>query len=253
MPQEPYPLTNAHWKAERAKCHLDDMMVMERDFCADSHTITSEPEPERDQTRHRVYLKQPHVSLYLVCGDYLQCLRTALDQAVWSLINQRTGRDADYSEFPVFSDPLNAKTRPQFSRKTEGLSTSAISYIEALQPYNRPAGMPLVSNPLWCLHELNRIDKHRRISVQSQVALTHREYFGMSVPRADFAEVSRETTDYGFDFVCRGTYKDLKPKVTTVVIFGEPERGIAMDIGEIAQLYCFVADEVLVALASCSQ
>jgi hypothetical protein len=70
------------------------------------------------------------------------------------------------------------------------------------------------------------------------------------IPGADFAEVSEEQTDYGFDVVCRGTYKHLKPKISTFVIFGEPERGIFMDIDDIAQLHDFVTDEVLVALAS---
>jgi hypothetical protein len=249
-PHEPYPLTNANWKAERAKCHLDELMEMVRDFCADSHSVITDEEPERDQVRYRIHLKQPHVSVYLVCGDYLQCLRTALDQAVWSLINHRTGTDSESSEFPVFEEPLNSKTRPRFASKVDGLSDAAIDYIKSLQPYNRAAGMPLSISLLWCLHELNRIDQHRRISVRAQIALASREHFGLVVPGANFAEVSEETTDYGFDVVCRGTYKHLKPKISTVVIFGEPDRGIFMDIEEIAQLHRFVADEVLIGLAS---
>jgi len=97
---------------------------------------------------------------------------------------------------------------------------------------------------------LNRIDKHRRIGIQAQISLAHREHFGLVVPGADFAEVCEERTDYGFDVICRGTYKNLKPKVSTFVIFGEPKRGIFMDIEEIAQLHRFVADEVLIELAS---
>lgn len=250
MPLEPYPLTNAIWKSERAKCHLDELMGMVRDFCADSHSITIKEELERDQIRYCVYIKQPHVSLYLVCGDYLQCLRTALDQAVWSLINHRTDGDADSSEFPVFPELLNAKTRPQFRRKTEGLSPSAIEYIESIQPYNRTAGFPLSMSPLWCLHELNRIDKHRRISIQPQIAVAQVKGIGPIIPGASPAEVTEERTDYGMDVVLRGAYKHIEPEITSIVIFSEPKSGILLDTHGITQLYNFVTDEVLVSLAS---
>jgi hypothetical protein len=86
--------------------------------------------------------------------------------------------------------------------------------------------------------------------VHAQISLATREHFGLVLPAADFAEVSEERTDYGFDLVCRGAYKHLQPKISTFVIFGEPKRGIFMDIDEISQLYNFVTDEVLIALAS---
>jgi hypothetical protein len=249
-PREPYPLTNAHWKAEWAKSHLDALKEAVRNFCTDSHSIIVDEELERDQVRYRVYLKQPHVSIYLICGDFLQCLRTALDQAVWSLINYRKGIDSEASEFPVFEKPLNTKTRDRFKAKIDGLSDAAVAYIESIQPYNRPIGLPLSASHLWCLHEMNRIDKHRRISVRSSISLASRHHFGLVVPGADFAEVSEETTDYGFDVVCRGAYKYLKPEISSHVIFGESQTGIFMEVDEIGQLYNFVADGVLVALAS---
>ena len=250
QPREPYPLTNACAKADWAKEHLDLLGKAVMAFCADSHTIVTEDEPERDQVRYRVYTKQPHVSLYLMCGDYLQCLRTALDQAVWSLIYHRQGKDSETSEFPVFEKPLNADTKRRFKSKTDGLSDPAIAYIESLQPYNRPAGLSLSASPLWCIHEMNRIDKHRRISVREQISLAIREHFGLVIPGADFAEVSEERTDYGFDVVCRGSYKNLKPKISSHVIFGESQSGIFMEIYDLAKLHKFVADEVLVRFAS---
>jgi hypothetical protein len=250
MAQEPYPLTNAYWKTERAKLHLDALRLAVADFCEDSHSIVIDEESERDQVRYRIHLKQPHVFIYLICGDYLQCLRTALDQAVWSLINQQTGADSEASEFPVFEKPLNAKSRGRFNAKTDGLSGAAIDYIESLQPYNLAPGIQLSASPLWCLHELNRIDKHRRISVRGHISLASREHFGLVLPEMDFMDVREERTDYGYDVVCRGEYKHLKPKVSSHVIFGEPQTGIFMDIDEIGQLYNFVADEVLVRLAS---
>lgn len=97
---------------------------------------------------------------------------------------------------------------------------------------------------------MNRIDKHSRISVHAQISLASLYHFWLVVPDADFTEVSNQQTDYGFDVVCRGTYKYLKPKISTFVIFGEPKYGIFMDIEEVGQLDDFVTDEVLVALAN---
>lgn len=248
-PQEPYPLTNAICKADRAEFHLDSLREAVYAFCADSHTMTVDEEPERDQVRYRVHLKQPHVYIYLICGDFLQCLRTALDQAIWSLINHRTGANPGSSEFPIFAIPLNAKTRPSFDRKTNGLSAPAIAYLESIQPYNRHAGDPLTIHPLWCLHESNRIDKDRRINVRAQVAMAGRHHFGVMPPSGDFALMEQERTDYGFDIVCGGSYKHLKPKITSDVVFGDVEAGIFLTIDEVAHLYNYVRDEVLISLA----
>lgn len=246
---EPDPLTNAYWKTERAKFHLDCLKDEIAAFCNDSHSIVTQDEPELDQVRYRIELKQPHVYIFLILGDVLQCLRTALDQAVWSLIHHRTGGDPGASEFPVFSHPLNENDRKKFKRKTDGLSDEAISYIESIQPYNRPTGMPLTSHLLWRLHELNRIDKHRRISVRTQISYAGRSAFGAGAPREDFAAISFEKTDYGFDAVCVGSYRHLRPNITSFVQFGEEKSGIAMIIDDVVRIYEFVTEEVMLSLA----
>jgi hypothetical protein len=253
-PGEPFPLTNALWKTERAKYHLNDLREAVERFCADSHTIVSEEEPEHDQVRYRIHLKQPHVYIYLICGDFLQCLRTALDQAVWSLINHRKGIDSEASEFPVFEvEPPDTRSIKRFNSKVKGLSDSAIAYIKSIQPYNRPTEAPLSSVPLWRLHWLNRIDKHRRISIRSQVSIAGRNHFGAAFPRTDFAHMYKEKTYYGYDVLCQGSYKHLQPQVTSFVEFGEKETGIIMSIDDIGALYDFVHDEVLIRLAALSQ
>src|SRR6185437_8080444 len=100
----------------------------------------------------------PHVSMFLIAADALQCLRTALDQAVWSLASLKHA-DPTWTEFPVFYQPLDAKTQKRFERKIFGIPDEARKFIESRQPYNRPPGTPLAPLPLYQLHELNRIDK----------------------------------------------------------------------------------------------
>lgn len=213
-------------------------------FCANSHLITAVEEPEQDRVRYRVEVKQPHVSVYLILGDVLQCLRTALDQAVWSMIYHRTGIDSQASEFPIFASALTAAEKKVFERKTKGLPDGAITYIESIQPYNH---VPVNDYPLWQLHELNRIDKHRRISVRPQLHAAGRNFFGAGPPREDFLAFEAKRTDDGYDIVCSGSYKHHRPQITSLVLFGEAE--IAITLGGVRKMSEFVAAEVLVRLA----
>jgi hypothetical protein len=228
---EPYPLTNAYWKVERAKFHLGDLTRSVNEFCADSHVIVATEEPEHDRVTYRVELKQPHVYIYLIFGDFLQCLRTALDQAVWSLIHHWTGTDSEGSEFPIFG--ARPSDQGSFERKTKGLPSDAIAYIESIQPYNH---LSVGDYPLWQLHELNRIDKHRRISVRPQLAFA--EHDGEA-----------EIADYGFAIKLYGPSKQQPPKIVPFVVFGEKTDEIPLDLSGVNRIFSFVADEVLVGLA----
>jgi hypothetical protein len=232
---------------------LENLVAKVEAFSRDSHTLLIQDEAEMDQVRYRIELKQPHVSIFLILGDALQCLRTALDQAVWSLIHHRTGLDPENSEFPIFAKPPDSERRKKlFKDKIEGLSDEAIAYIESIQPYNRPTGTPPGSNLLWCLHQLNRIDKHRRISVRAQVALANRNHVGVGMPDSMSMRIENRTND-GCDIVCGGMYKNIKPTVTSIVQFGELESGIVMTIEGVRMIHDFVTDTVLVSLAGFAQ
>ncbi len=116
----------------------------------------------------------------LLVGDCLQCLRTALDQLAFELATAFTVPLPDEiekaSEFPIFGDEKGDgsarfnRTRSKGPKaglpapgsglaKTEGMDPQAQSIIEGLQPYHR--GQAYTTDPLWRIHELNRIDKHR--------------------------------------------------------------------------------------------
>ncbi len=60
--------------------------------------------------------------------------------------------------------------------------------------------------------------------------------------------MTSERTDYGYDVICAGSYKHLKPQITTFVLFGEA-KAVLLNIEDVGELYNFVADEVLIRLA----
>ena len=212
--------------------------------------MTAHEEPERDAVRYRVVVRHPHVTIFLIAADVIQCLRTALDQAVCSLVSLKHA-DPDWTQFPVFSEPLNPKERKRFDSQTRGLPSRAIDYISCLQPYNRPQGTPVNTSLLWQLHEWNRIDKHRRISVRTSVTVPSRVVNG--APGPDFLLFDLEPADYGCDVICGGAYKNLEPRFAPIVVFGEANSGITITLPGIVQIYHFVADEVLPTLAGFAQ
>lgn len=93
-----------------------------------------------------------------VLGDFLFNYRSALDHAVWAL-----HAEADRSprvEFPVFLTA--AKYAAGSAPKIGTLPQQTRVVLESLQPFH---AVDPELHPLWILHELNRVDKHRVLHV----------------------------------------------------------------------------------------
>jgi hypothetical protein len=119
MTQEPYPLTNACWKVERAKEHLEALDAEVKRYISPKpgdfppYTITTHEETQNDSVCYQINENQPHVYLFLIAGDAIQCLRSALDHAIWSLVKIKFPHDdPDWTEFPIFpTAPANREQR----------------------------------------------------------------------------------------------------------------------------------------------
>jgi hypothetical protein len=111
----------------------------------------------RDQT------VQPRFSV--LAGEILHHLRSAFDHLAWQLSSpdQRL-RFPTRIEFPVFSESEHRsgeKKLCRYCRKVEGIiSPTALTRIDSLQPYKR---VDPLRDPLWIIHDLDRIDKHRHL------------------------------------------------------------------------------------------
>jgi hypothetical protein len=103
-------------------------------------------------------------------GEIAHHLRSSLDHLIWQLIIANTGKEGSTrSEFPIFlQPPKGAKGEQQFAKKIQGVRIDAAKAISIMQPYNDPE--PHL-NPLWLVHDLDRIDKHRLLL--STVAVAH--------------------------------------------------------------------------------
>jgi hypothetical protein len=98
----------------------------------------------------------------VLIGEICQHLRSTLDYIVWDLSSEGYRRSKEGAiAFPVFLTKPTEKEVGSYERKIKGIqSPVALKLIEQLQPYNtaNPA-----RDPLFLIHELNRIDKHRAL------------------------------------------------------------------------------------------
>jgi hypothetical protein len=107
-------------------------------------------------------LGQPPDRWGALIGDCLFNLRAALDHLAFDLAfafarGPLSKGVTERSEFPIFRDrPTGNKV---LSDRIGGIDPGAQTIIDGLQPYQR--GADYHSHPLWALHELNNIDKHR--------------------------------------------------------------------------------------------
>jgi hypothetical protein len=128
---------------------------------ADGYGVVFESQP--NSPRHVMRLKADETPpvLSLVLGDALFIMRSALDHLAYTLAVAHSGPlpadVAEKVEFPIFGDrPMRSDER---RRKIGALHPDAATAIEDLQPHKRRDGC--ADDPLWWLHELARIDRHR--------------------------------------------------------------------------------------------
>lgn len=105
-----------------------------------------------------------------IIGEIAHDLRSALDGLVWQLIKKDSKIESAKSQFPIFLyGPLSLIRSNPDQRfdldwwRFDGLYRSHRIALEAHQPYKR--GNQGRRNPLFLVHELNRVDKHRQIPV----------------------------------------------------------------------------------------
>jgi hypothetical protein len=145
----------------------------------DAYTVSREVDPETGYTVRRAKIKSPPPDrISIVAGDAVQNLRTALDHAVFTMAS-RTGLVDRATEsrlmFPIAGNE-NSKGEPADGEAIfhnllapgclDGVPDRARDFIQQEQPYHwndPPNGYQY--HWLWTVHNLNRIDKHRRLAV----------------------------------------------------------------------------------------
>jgi hypothetical protein len=169
-------------KMKRAWKHLRDVDMEIKAWLEGGHySVWPKGDPKAGTRWLASSEKPPLDPISLLIGDCLHNLRSALDNLAFSLASAYThplpDSFANTSEFPIFGDSDRTGAfglgRGRFHQrrkngdpaptsgldKIRGWHPTAQTVAESLQPYHR--GKDYGLHPLWVLHDLDRISKHR--------------------------------------------------------------------------------------------
>ncbi len=174
-------------KLDWASKHIEHLNIAQQTWLGTgAYVFVPEQDPKTGRTIVRAKITEPPPpELSLILGDTAHVLRSALDHLALELAvahhrpNPITPAVEKASEFPIFPEKvgheLGSNTFNRVEKKTgkpargsglhklQGAHPDAIKAIEGIQPYHR--GAAYAEDPLWVIHELDRIDKHRRLNL----------------------------------------------------------------------------------------
>jgi hypothetical protein len=173
-----HPLEGVDAKLDRAYRHTKDLETTIEGFLQTAlYVAVTEGHFEEGEhigyflIRAREHTEHPVNVIGAAIGDIVHNLRSALDHLAWQLaILAGNNPPPENTEYPVFKD--EAQYRPKNIKlgkppppgsglfKVRGLAADDHALIESLQPYKTHVINP-ASAPLWVLHDLANIDKHR--------------------------------------------------------------------------------------------
>jgi hypothetical protein len=234
-------LRHAELKTARALEHLEALGAeLQLFYEGKPYSITRFDDVETG--RHLITVRMKDVSdrTAILAGDCVHNLRCALDHTVFSLAVYATGAiPGSRLQWPILENS-NDKTLKQ---QTAGLPSGAVAIIESLQPYHMGAADAFKRSPLWQLHKLDIIDKHRRVAIGLHGLTCH---FPDAVnPRS--WEIQRRERPDGFEVSLPPVAAGLQmiPDLSPGVLFGDEAEGVTLDLAQLGGLCSFVRDEVL--------
>lgn len=167
----PHPLRGCWLKLKRAEEHRKSLADRVDDFFRQEPERVVASAPKDGQVRATLRgLDELPADWSAIAGDCLQCLRSSLEHIAYACARRRMVRPPRAVEFPIRKDleSWNAYTAGKTARDNrKAVGDDAWALFEQVQPHVRsrrhsPETKP-ESDPLWVLHELAKIDRHRTL------------------------------------------------------------------------------------------
>lgn len=151
-------------KLNRAHVHLDALDTAVERFIEEHCRAVIELDADAGDHVLRAYISaQPPPYLSVLAGDCVHDLRSALNHLAFDLAKAHRSsplpKGAEEGlEFPVCTNPNSFASQRQ--GKIQWIAPAAQELIKSMQPYERPDWEPLAF-----VHDLNRVDKHRKLNL----------------------------------------------------------------------------------------
>jgi hypothetical protein len=232
-------------KARRAQVHFKDFEAeIGKWLSLPPYTITRKTDLDRALDIWGISLKQTPEPLAMVLGDFVCCLRSALDQLAWGLAHLDTKRMFNDREQRDIAFPVAKLDDSSYRKRLKLFPSTVTSVIDSYQPYHR--GNAYRDDPLWQLHELWTLDKHRAIPMASNSLF-------ITFPYRDWDRFIKHF-QYGVEVhfplgVAWNSPVDLKPEVSIEVLFGEYGSTFEISFDRIKEINDFVRNYVIPSFA----
>lgn len=234
-------LRHAELKTARSLEHLEALKIeLKRFYDSSPYTITRFDNAESGRHVVRVQMKDVSDRTAILAGDFIHNLRSALDHTVFSLaVHATKAVPKKRLQWPVLESPNDKALKQQ----TEGASAEAVVIMESLQPYHEGPGDAFKRSPLWQLHKLDIIDKHRRVAIGLHGLTCH---FPSAInPRSWQIEKQELEDGYEASLPPVAATLEMIPDLSPGVLFGDEAEGVTMDFEQLGALYKFVCEGVL--------
>jgi hypothetical protein len=154
-------LRGARMKLQRAEEHFGELATDHQRFLDRNPYRVLRETDGRDHCfawRVKIVEEPPLAKWASLVGECVHALRSALDHTAYELVRlKRSG--AEFSEFPIFKD--RGAWDAKHAKKLPGVDPKVLTQVKWLQPYRRGEQI----DPLWVVHRLDILDKHRRLNV----------------------------------------------------------------------------------------
>ena len=189
--------------------------------------LSGEFDPDGDFVMRSIAFGLPDFRLYTIVGELLHDLRSSLDHLAWILVVENGGDPTQDTRFPILkvAPAANKKGINPPPHVAGGASTDALAIIDAAQPYKW--GPRFAEHPLWVLHELWNIDKHRHIVLKGTAVESF--VIPAGTPRFTFTLQPESVSVDGAIFVLvpDDPTVDVDIRTTLQVFVQEPRYGVA--------------------------
>jgi hypothetical protein len=145
-------------KTKWAEKHLNNLETLAKSCVLDSeYIVRSHPDPQK---RGFQQISRMPFDVILGAGDVIHNLRSALDHLAYNLVQVAGNQPHSGTGFPIAESM--SKYEAMKARKVEGMTCDAKRAINALKPYRGG------NEPLWRIHDLDIVDKHRELVVVAE-------------------------------------------------------------------------------------
>jgi hypothetical protein len=228
-------LDGVELKLSRADSHVTKLKrSLEEALHPDLYTFDVRFDAASGQHRYHVRdLPMIPSDWLLIVGEILFNLRSALDHLAWQLVLLDGGEPNNETKFPIREKPHNKRgdlITVNFKPAVE--DSKIIAALNACQPYLGPTGesMPIARHPLWQLHKLHNIDKHRLLLGVVHGLDTHNHMYmeGLGASPRPVMSLNLDPIKDGdpiasFDFQGSEPPADFDPHLALTVVIDEPE------------------------------